>query len=138
MPRTWAFNPANEAISASYDGIWFVHIGVQARGKKASTTFFPRRSLKDTSAPSWPGRQNSGAFCPTSSFIRILPVKNKGLSHDAVTLYANKAVCDNHGGSKRARLPLFYMITTRLYHPVEPCFTIPPSMRISERKGAAK
>ncbi len=77
MPRTWAFNPANESISVSYDGIWFVHIGVQASGKNAITTFFPRKSLKRTSEPNWLGRQKSGAFCPISSFIMPLIRVNK-------------------------------------------------------------
>ena len=70
MPRTWAFNPANLPSSASYDGIWFVQTGVQARGKKASTTdVFPRKALKVTALSKWLGSLKSGAFCPTVSFM---------------------------------------------------------------------
>lgn len=69
MPRTWAFNPANLARSASYDGIWPVHIGVQARGKNASTTFLPRRSVKVTFLSRWLGRVKLGAGLPTRNFI---------------------------------------------------------------------
>jgi hypothetical protein len=73
MPRTWAFNPSNLPSSASYDGIWFVQTGVQARGKNASTTDdFPRKALKVTAFPKWLGSVKSGAFCQMFSFMITL------------------------------------------------------------------
>jgi hypothetical protein len=42
-PRTWVLTPSNRPSAAWYDGIWLVQTGVQAKGKKASTTLrFPR------------------------------------------------------------------------------------------------
>lgn len=43
IPRTWVCNPSNWLRLAWYEGIWLVQTGVQARGKKAITTFFFRR-----------------------------------------------------------------------------------------------
>lgn len=92
MPRTWAFSPVNRACAAWYDGICAVHIGVKARGKKARTTFLPRRSLSVTGLPSWLGKVKSGASCPTRSSIGF---SFKGFpqlyrrSHDPAATYAD-------------------------------------------------
>ena len=69
MPRTWAFSPVNLARWASYAGIWSLQTGVKAIGKKASTTFCPRKLDKLTFLSRWLRSEKSGAGWPICSFI---------------------------------------------------------------------
>src|SRR5512135_765967 len=70
MPRTWALSFPNLAMSASYEGSWFVQTGVQARGKNAMTTGpLPRHLPSATFLSRWLGRVKLGAFFPTFNFM---------------------------------------------------------------------
>ena len=72
-PKTWVLTPTKRSCADSYDGIWLVQTGVQARGKKTRTTLQRvRNSDRRTFVPRWLSRVKSGAIWPTDRDIEFL------------------------------------------------------------------
>ncbi len=55
---------SNLSYSSRNPHACLIHPGVSALGKKYTTNFFPLKSPRFLIAPSWSGRENSGASLP--------------------------------------------------------------------------
>src|SRR5688572_25529325 len=67
MPYTWAFAVFRAARLSRKVQSSLVHTELNAAGKKASTTGWPRWALSVTDSRSWLTSVKSGAFEPTST-----------------------------------------------------------------------